>query len=110
MMGRFFSDNTKELLRTRATGQSPSMESRLKMAESNGGVTVFVYSLDFSQKTASKKAAADSLGISVRTLGRRLKEGKPLINGDSQVIVSLNPIYARCYRGRIVGAVFSLAK
>jgi hypothetical protein len=92
-MGRTFSDKTIDLIRKNMTGRTFSDEIRSKISVSYGGVKVYVCSdparatkvatargEDFSKKEEfpNKVAAANYLNISIRTLDRRCKDGKPL--------------------------------
>lgn len=93
IIGRTFSAKTIELIRYKITGKILSAETRLKMSASHGGVKVFVYSKDYYKKEEypTKTIAATALNISIRTLDRRCKDGKPLFINNNKVIVSYDP-------------------
>jgi group I intron endonuclease len=92
MKGRTFSPETIKLIKNKLTGRVISQETKDKMSLSNSGVKVYVYTLDFSNKTEynTKSAAATALNISLRTLSRRIVDGKSIITENGIYIVSLN--------------------
>lgn len=62
------------------------------MSLSNSGVKVYVYTSNFSNKTEynTKSAAAIALNVSLRTLSRRVADGKPIIFENEIYIVSFD--------------------
>lgn len=92
MKGRTFSPETIKLIQNKLTGRVITQETKDKMSLANGGVKVYVYTSDFSNKTEynTKSAAAIALNISLRTLGRRILDGKPIITKNGIYIVSLD--------------------
>lgn len=93
LMGRTFSEETIKLIRNKMTGRTLSQETKDKMSLSNGGVKVYLYTFDYKSKKEynSKSELASDLNISIRTLSRRLVDGKPIIINNLISYVSLNP-------------------
>ena len=71
-IGRQYSDNSKEIWRSNKLGSTRSKKTRARISLSHGGVITYV--LDVQSKDLksfmTKSAAADYLGISLRTLTR----------------------------------------
>jgi group I intron endonuclease len=93
LMGRTFSDETIKLIQDKIRGRTLSQETKDKMSLSSGGVEVYLYSFDYKsmKKYNSKSELALELGISLRTLGRRINDGKPIIKDNLIFYVSLDP-------------------
>ncbi|KAG1474986.1 hypothetical protein G6F56_000003 [Rhizopus delemar] len=93
LMGRTFSEETIKLIKDKMTGKVVSPETRDKMSLSSGGVKVYLYSFDYKSKVEynTKSKLASDLNVSLRTLNRRLEDGKPIIRNNQISYVSLNP-------------------
>ena len=70
--GRIFNKSTLDMHKHNMSGKSLSSETRLKMSQSHGGVTVYIKNCLCNEMTVfnTKTAASLALCISIRTLDR----------------------------------------